>query len=134
MTITPPRKLTPAQEFQLRQTERMQKSPALLAKFPHLKVLKVNLIYFDPTGLTQIGELKYSVNVNNAKCMFVFACRHASCSCGHYDLSAAFANALHSRSKKVEGEVRCEGTRSRVNGEGLPCGNLLRYKLTLGYV
>jgi hypothetical protein len=134
MTIPPPRKLTPAQEYQLRQAERMQNSPMLLAKFPHLKFLKVHLLYFDPSGLTQIGELKYSVNVSNAKCMFVFACRNAACACSHYDLSAAFANALHSRSKKVGGEVRCEGTRTRVKGEELPCGNLLRYKLTLGYI
>ena len=134
MTIPPPRKLTPAQEHQQRQAIRMQNSPMLLAKFPHLKFLKVNLLYFDPTGLTPLGELKYSVNISNAKCMFVFACRNAACACGHFDLSAAFDNALHSRSKKDEGEVRCEGTRTRINGEELPCGNLLRYKLTIGYV
>ena len=134
MIIPPPRKLTPAQEFQLRQVERMKESPALLTRFPDLKLLKVNLVYFDPAGLAQIGEMKYSVNVKNAKCMFVFACRHVACNCGHFDLTHAFGNALHSRRKKVEGEVRCEGTRTRVNGEALPCGNLLRYKLTLGYV
>lgn len=112
----------------------MKQSPALLTKFPDLKFLKVNLVYLDPSGSAQLGEMKYSVNVKNAKCMFVFPCRHVACACGHFDLTDACARALHARRKKVEGEARCAGTRTRVNGEALPCGNLLRYKLTLGYV
>ena len=112
----------------------MAQSPVLLARFPDLRFLKVNLLYFNPSGLAQIGELKYSVNVSNAKCMFVFACRSEACACGDFDLSEAFGNALHSRSNKVEGEVRCAGTRTRAKGEEFHCGNLLRYKLTLGHV
>jgi hypothetical protein len=133
MTNTHVKKLTPGQEYLKRQAEQMEKSPALLKKFPKLKSLKVNLVYFDPAKSTQIGEVKYSVNVANAKCMFVFACRNTECACGDFDLTAALASALRSRTKKVEGEVRCAGTRTRAKGDVMPCGNLLRYTLTMGY-
>jgi len=53
---------------------------------------------------------------------------------GDFDLSSAVAHAVTKRKKTVEGEMRCQGTRSRPKEDARPCHNMLRYKLSLGYV
>ena len=96
--------------------------------------LSVDLVYFDPDGLIRTGELKYRANVSHAKSVFSFACRHSDCLAGDFDLSDAVTEAVAHRCKSVEGEIRCGGTREMAKGNRTPCANLLRYKLTLGYV
>jgi len=103
-------------------------------KFPRLKSLKVDLSYFEPDGLTRTGELRYKVNVEHAKSAFSFVCQSGDCLAGDFDLSNAVAEAVVKRCKTVEGEVRCEGTRGNPKSGRRPCHNVLRYKLTLGYV
>jgi hypothetical protein len=93
----------------------------------------VDLVYFDPDGLTKTGELRYKANVAHAKSVFSFACRHSDCLSGDFDLSNAVTEAVAHRRKSVDGEVRCGGTREMAKGNRKPCANLLRYRLTLGY-
>lgn len=134
MNMMPPRKTNPRAEYRLREIQRINESVSLAEKFPKLKSLKVDLSYFEPDGLTRTGELRYKVNVQHAKSAFSFVCQNGECLAGDFDLSEAIAAAVAARRKMVEGEVRCEGTRVRPKEGKRPCRNLLRYKLTLGYV
>jgi len=131
--MMPPRKTNPRAEYRLSQIQRANESASLAEKFPKLKSLKVDLSYFEPDGLSRTGELRYKVNVEHAKSMFSFVCQSGECLGGDFDLSGAVAAAVTKRSKTVEGEVRCPGTRVRAKEGAKPCCNLLRYKLTLGY-
>ena len=130
----PPRKTNPRAEYRLREIQRINESASLAEKFPKLKSLKVDLSYFEPDGLTRTGELRYKVNVGHAKSVFSFVCQSGECLAGDFDLSSAIAEAVAKRRKIFEGEIRCQGTRVRPKEERRPCHNLLRYKLTLGYV
>lgn len=96
--------------------------------------MQVDLTYFEPDGLMKTGEVRYKVNVKHAKSVFSFVCQNPECLAGDFDLSSVVAGAVTKRRKNVEGEIRCPGTRVRPKTGPAPCGNLLRYKLTLGYV
>jgi hypothetical protein len=132
--MMPPRKSNPRADYRLRQIQRANESASLAEKFPKLKSLKVDLSYFDPDGLTRTGELRYKVNVEHAKSAFSFVCQSGDCLAGDFDLSNAVAEAVTKRRRTAEGEIRCEGTRGKPTEARMPCHNLLRYKLTLGYV
>ena len=129
-----PRKTNPRAEYRLRQIQRVNSSASLAEKFPKLKSMKADLTYFEPDGLSKTGEVRYQVNVEHAKSVFSFVCQSAECLAGDFDLSDAVAGAVAKRRKAVEGEIRCQGTRVRSKEDKTPCHNLLRYKLTLGYV
>jgi hypothetical protein len=132
--MMPPRKANPRAEYRLSETQRVNSSVSLAEKFPKLKSLKVDLLYFDANGLTKTGELRYKVNVQHAKSVFSFVCQSGECLAGDFDLSDAVTEAVAGRRKIAEGEIRCEGTRAKAKEGKRPCHNLLRYKLTLGYV
>jgi hypothetical protein len=132
--MMPPRKTNPRAEYRLREIQRVNSSVSLAEKFPKLKSLTVDLAYFDTDGLTKSGELKYRVNVHHAKSVFCFVCPSSECMDGDFDLSGAVARAVTGRRKTAEGEIRCLGSRTRAKEQKEPCRNLLRYKLTLGYV
>ena len=134
MTMKPPRQPNPRAEYRRRQVERANNSVSLAEKFPKLDSLTVNLFYFAPDGLTKTGEMRYKVNVRHAKSVFSFVCPNTECIGGDFDLSGVMARAVTGRRKIVEGEIRCEGFRTRAKEDKAPCQNLLRYKLTLGYV
>lgn len=129
-----PRKTNPRAEYRLREIQRVNSSASLAEKFPKLKSLKVDLTYFDPDGLNKTGELRYKVNVEHAKSVFSFVCQSAECLAGDFDLSEVVTQAVAKRRKAVEGEIRCPGTRIKSKEDKRPCHNLLRFKLTLGYV
>ena len=132
--MMPPRKANPRAEYRLREIQRVNNSVSLAEKFPKLESLTVDLVYFDTDGLTKTGEVRYKVNVHCAKSVFSFVCPSAECMGGDFDLSGAVAHAVTGRRKIVEGEIRCQGFRTRPKEDKTPCRNLLRYKLTLGYV
>jgi hypothetical protein len=102
-------------------------------KFPRLKALKVNLMYFDAEGVTKNGEMKCTLNVGHAKSVLWFACLGGECVGGDFDLSEALAKAVGARRKIASGEMRCQGQRKRGDRERVPCQALLRYKLMLDY-
>lgn len=132
--MIPPRKTNPRAEYRLREIERVNGSASLAEKFPKLKSLRVDLTYFEPDGLTQTGEMRYKVNVEHAKSVFSFVCQSGECLAGDFDLSEAVAAAVAKRRKLAEGEICCQGKRIRPKESERPCRNVLRYKLTLGYV
>lgn len=134
MNMMPPRKVNPRLAHRLRELKRANESVSLAEKFPKLKALRVDLVYFDTDGLTKTGELRYKVNVHHAKSVFCFVCPNGECIGGDFDLSGAVARAVTGRRKIAEGELRCQGFRGRPKQPQMPCRNLLRYKLTLGYV
>jgi hypothetical protein len=129
-----PRKANPRAEYRLREIERANNSVSLAEKFSKLKSLTVDLFYFDGDGLRKSGELKYKVNVQHAKSVFSFVCPSRECMGGDFDLSGAVAQAVTGQRKIAEGEIRCHGFRTRAKEDNVPCHNLLRYKLTLGYL
>jgi len=132
--MMPPRKTSARAEYRLRESLRVNNSVSLAEKFPKLKSLMVDLAYFDTDGFTRSGGMKYKVNVQHAKSVFSFVCPSGECVGGDFDLSGAVTQAVTGRHKIAEGEIRCLGVRTRPKGDKTPCHNLLRYKLTLGYV
>lgn len=126
-------KRNPRQEYRLKQREWIEASPSMTIEFPQLKTLKVNLEYFDPSGVNKNGEMKCKLNVEHAKAALWFACPAVECMAGDFDLSQPLAKAVAARETAVTGEVRCGGTRKRGGGETVPCHTLLRYKLNLKY-
>ena len=132
--MMPPRRANPRAEYRLSETQRVNSSVSLAEKFPKLKSLKVDLLYFDANGQTKTGEMRYKVNVQHAKSVFSFVCQNGECLAGDFDLSDAVTEAVAGRRKIAEGEIRCPGTRAKPKEGKTPCRNLLRYKLTLGYV
>ena len=132
--MMPPSKKNPRAEYRLREIERANLSPSLAEKFPRLKSLKAELAYFEPDGLTQTGALRYTVNVAHAKSVFTFVCQSGECLAGGFDLSNAVGEAVTDRRKSAAGEIRCQGTLETPDQTRRPCRNVVRYKLTLGYV
>lgn len=128
-----PRRSSPQSEHRLRELERANNSTSLGEAFPKLKSLTVDLTYFDPRGITKSGEMRYKVNVRHAKSVFCFVCQSSECVGGDFDLTRIVAQAVAKRRKSVEGEVKCQGWRTKPKEEKAPCHNLLRYKLKLAY-
>ena len=128
-----PRKSNPRREFRLQQRKRIEASPLMTEKFPRLKALRVALEFFDATGTTKQGEMKCKMYVEQARSVLWFACPGVECTWGDFDLSEALAKAVAGRRKIAAGELQCQGTRRRGNGELVACGTVLRYKLNLNY-
>jgi hypothetical protein len=128
------RKANPRVEYRLKQNERIGQSASLAEKFPKLKSLRVELEYFDPSGMTRTGGMKYKPSLEHAKSLFYFNCVCGDCTGGDFDLSDELSRAVLGRRKLVAGEARCKGERhNKERKERFPCQSLLRYKLSLGY-
>lgn len=119
----------PRAQYQEQQKQRVQQSPSLADQFPRLKSLTAILEYHDADALKKRSQLKYEVNLNNAKAVFRFKCPNNECIGGDFDLSKEVAGAVGKRRTAVSGEMSCKGnTIKRVR-----CANVLHYKLRLGY-
>ena len=112
---------------------RIQESVTLADKFQKLKSLTVTLTYFGPGGVSKSSEIKYTVNLSNAKSVFRFNCQNNECIRGDFDLSEELAKAVAARRKLLTGELCCQGWRDKTTIDTLPCNNILRYKLNLAY-
>jgi hypothetical protein len=128
-----PRRSNPRREYRLGQRARIDASPLMAEKFPGLRALRVTLEYFDAAGTTRQGEMKCKPNVELARSALWFGCPGVECTWGDFDLSEALAKAVAGRWKVATGELRCQGTRKRGNGELVACGTVLRYRLNLNY-
>lgn len=126
-------KTSPRNEYLLQEKQRVHESPSLAQTFQKLKTLTVDLSYYDPEGITRGSQIKYTVNLEHAKAVFRFGCHNHECVRGDFDLSDVLADAVAAHRTSESGEMRCEGWRSRATIDTVPCHNLLRYKLTLGY-
>ncbi|MSU59716.1 MAG: hypothetical protein EXS35_16375 [Pedosphaera sp.] len=124
---------SPRSEYLLKEKQRVLESPSLAEKFHKLKSLTVDLVHFDPEGVTKNSQIKYTVNLEHAKSVFRFGCHNHECVRGDFDLSDVLTQAVTAKRKSVSGEARCQGWRSRSTIDTVPCRNILRYKFTLGY-
>ena len=113
--------------------QRVKDSPSLAERFRKLKSLTLDLSFYDPEGASKLSQIKYSVNIANAKSVFLFHCPNTECIRGDFDLTDELANAVAKRRSTVAGEMICQGWRSKTTVNTVRCGNILRYKLTLGY-
>jgi hypothetical protein len=111
----------------------VQASQSLGEKFPELKSVTMDLGYFDDEGIVRNSQIKYTINLNHAKSLFRVGCQNHECVRGDFDLSDALTRAILAQQTTVSGEICCEGWRSRATIDTVPCGNILRYTLTLGY-
>jgi hypothetical protein len=120
-------------EYRQQEGQRVKDSATLSDTFKKLKSLTVNLEYFDSDSTTKSSQVKYSVNLANAKSVFRFNCPNNECVRGDFDLTNELARAVAARRASVSGEVSCQGWRSRTTIDTVRCRNKLRYKLTLTY-
>ena len=124
---------SPRNEYLLQEKQRTLESPSLAQKFHKLKSLTVDLSFYDSEGIVRNSQIKYTVNLEHAKTVFRFGCQNHECVRGDFDLSNVLADAVAAHRTTESGEMRCEGWRSRATIDTVPCRNILRYKLTLGY-
>ena len=129
MTAIFSRPVGPRAEYQAQQRQRVQESPSLAEQFPKLKALTVKLEYHDSEALKKRSQLKYTVNIKNAKAVFRFKCPNNECIRGDFDLTKEVAAAIAKHRTNVTGEMSCKGTTiNRVR-----CANVLHFTLLLGY-
>jgi hypothetical protein len=126
-------KINLQEEYRQRQKLRINASPNLAEKFRELKALALNLAYFDAGGLHKRTEIKYSVNLANAKSVFSIRCPNDQCVGGDFDLSEALARAILARQTTATGEISCLGWRDKTTINAAHCSNLLRYTFRLHY-
>jgi hypothetical protein len=120
-------------EYRQQESQRTQDSASVADKFPRLKSLRVDLTYFNTDGISQNNEIKYTVNLANAKSVFRFDCPNSECVGGDFDLSQVLTNAYGEHRTTAVGETRCQGWRSKSTIGTVCCQNVLRYKLSLAY-
>jgi hypothetical protein len=120
-------------EYRQQESQRTQDSASVADKFPQLKSLRVDLTYLGTDGISQNNEIKYTVNLANAKSVFRFDCPNGECVGGDFDLSQVLTTAYTEHRTTVVGETRCQGWRSKSTIGTVHCDSVLRYKLSLGY-
>jgi hypothetical protein len=108
-------------------------SRTLAEIFPKLKSLIVELTYYAPDGVSRSSQIKYKVNLNNAKSVFRFDCVNKECIRGDFDLSEVLSKAVAAQRTSAVGEMRCNGWRKKETIRTAYCWNVLHYKLSLGY-
>jgi len=120
-------------EYRQQEGQRTQDSASVADKFPQLRSLRVDLTYVNTDGLSENNEIKYTVNLANAKSVFRFDCLNRECVGGDFDLSQVLTNAYAEHRTTVVGETRCQGWANKNTIGTVRCQNILRYKLSLGY-
>src|SRR5207249_10644486 len=83
-------------EYRQQETQRIKDSASLADKLPRLKSLTVHLTYYDPKGVTRSSQIKYKVNLTNAKSGLRFDCLNNSCIRGDFVLTEDLAIATAS--------------------------------------
>ncbi len=126
-------RLGPRSEYREQEGQRVKDSMSLADKFRKLKSLTVELSHHDAEGLTRNSQIKYTVNISNAKSVFRFSCPNNECIRGDFDLTEIIADAVAKHRTRVSGEMICEGWRSKTTVDTVHCHNILRYTLSLAY-
>ncbi len=120
-------------EYRQQQGQLVRDSGSLADKFPQLKSLTVDLTYYDSEGVTQSSQIKYTVNLTNAKSFFRFDCQNDQCVRGDFDLSDEITSAVAAHLKTATGEMSCQGWLDKNTVGTAHCHKILRYKLSLTY-
>jgi hypothetical protein len=128
-----PRRIDHRAEHRQQENLRINASPNLAKRFQDLKSLTVELQYFDVGAVRKTSEIKYTVNLENAKSVFAFACPNAECVRGDFDLTEKLASAVNAHLESTDGEACCQGWRSKTTIDSLRCLDVLRYKLSMTY-
>ena len=128
-----PRRIDLRAEHRQQENIRINASPNLAKAFENLKSLTVELQYFDAGAERKISEIKYTVNLENAKSIFSFSCPNSECVRGDFDLTEKLATAIASRVKSTDGEACCQGWRSKTTIDSVRCLDVLRYKFSMTY-
>lgn len=115
------------------QRDRVDGSSRLAATYPQLKSLSVKLEFAQREGNAKTTGMKYSVNLEHAKSVLLFACPSAECTGGDFDLTAELAAAIAARHRELKGEVRCLGNHKMPLGGMAPCRSVLHYTLNMAY-
>lgn len=123
----------PRFEYREKEKQRVKDSPLLAEKFRQLKSLILELGYYDSTRQTKNAQVKYVPNLENAKSVFRIDCPNQGCIAGDFDLTEALASAIAHHRTSTSGEMTCQGWMSKTTINTVPCHNVLRYKLSLGY-
>jgi|SRR5882672_5429025 len=120
-------------EHRQAQRLRVEGSARLAEKYPRLKSLTVSLEFVEPEGISKTTGMKYSVNPEHARSVFLFSCPNRECIGGDFDLTAKLAAAVAAGRTKVAGEMHCLGNHKRADGKLAPCRSELRYTLSVVY-
>src|SRR5437879_13575921 len=96
-------------EYRQQQGQRVRDSCSLADKFPQLKSLTVDLTYYDSERVSQSSQIKYTVNLSNAKSLFRFDCQNDQCVRGDFDLSDEITSAVAAHLTTATGELCCQG-------------------------
>jgi hypothetical protein len=120
-------------EYRQEENQRIEDSATLAQTFRSLTALTVDLAYFSRGSFTRDSEIKYTVNLANAKSRFRFSCPNDQCVGGDFDLSAELASAVAARQATFTGEVLCQGWHSQTAIGQEHCHRILRYKLSAEY-
>ncbi len=126
-------KPNPRKEYRKQESRQVEDSPTLAQAFRDLKSLTVDLAYFSPGRFARNSQIKYTVNLANAKSRFRFSCPNEKCVGGDFDLSTALAKAVGARQTSLTGEVTCQGWRCQTDIGQMRCHHILRYKLIAEY-
>ena len=120
-------------EYRQQEDQRVRESASLAEKFKKLKSLTVDLAYHNADGVGKSSQVKYTVNIANARSVFRFTCPNGECVRGDFDLTDKLADSVAAKRTSLVGEMVCQGWRSRTTIDTVRCHNVLHYKLTLGY-
>jgi len=120
-------------EYRDQEGERVKASPSLAQRFQKLKSLIVKIGYYNSKGVSQNSQLKYMVNLDNAKSVFRFKCPNDECIRGDFDLTKELASAVAKGRTVVTGELSCQGWQNKAMIDTVHCHNILRYELKLAY-
>src|SRR5262245_46124056 len=120
-------KPSPRIEFRKKELQRVMDSASLAKKFRKLKSLTVELTYLGPGGTQRNSQMKYKVNLANARSVFRFDCANRECVCGDFDLSDVLAEAIAGRQKTIIGEATCQGWLNKKEINNVRCLSILHY-------
>jgi hypothetical protein len=120
-------------EYRQQEGQRTRDSNSIADRFPQLKSLTVHLSFYNSDGANRSSEIKYTVNLNNARSVFRFDCPNNECVRGDFDLSAELADAVVAQRITATGELCCQGWLSKTAIGTVHCHQILRYKFSLGY-
>ena len=123
----------PRFEYREQESQRVKDSPTLANKYPQLKHLVVDLGYYNPAGVAKNSQIKFTPNLDNGKSVVRIDCPNNGCIRGDFDLTEPLADAVAGHRATVTGEMCCQGWQSKTTIDTVPCHNILRYTIRLGY-
>jgi hypothetical protein len=127
------RPLGPRAEYRQQERQRAESSATIAERFPDLKSLTAELAFQNRDNGGGSSQIRYSVNIHNAKSVFRFDCPNLECVGGDFDLSAELTEAVVKHRATAIGESCCQGWLSKTTVGTRRCPHKLLYRLTLGY-